>query len=346
MKYAIMLFALLIFISCSKKEEVKLNYEIKIKDGIEHIINENRPSISVEDLKIDLKKSFVINGTDSVDVKKCYFTKGTYFTVDSKDNVFIYDKSDQKINKFNNSGKYINTFGGQGTGPREFRAIMGLACLNDTILAIDTPTRKLNKFDTNGRFITTSIMKSKASLFNKLFVANNKIWCHRLSIKRVDDGLEMYKLIEIRDNHFNVLTVIDSSSIEYPPKSVKGELSISKTIAVSKDQIYMANKGDYFVYKVNVIDENGVLQKVIRKKFARLNISEKEKELNIKEMQSKGFLETEKDLEEYIKELNYKPAIRWIYVDKYDRLWVNESRHLENPDDNKMNSVFFKMEYI
>ena len=56
MKYIATLFALLIFISCSKKEAEKLNYEIKIKDGIEHIINENRPSIPIEDLKIDLKK--------------------------------------------------------------------------------------------------------------------------------------------------------------------------------------------------------------------------------------------------------------------------------------------------
>ncbi|MDA3837478.1 MAG: 6-bladed beta-propeller [Candidatus Delongbacteria bacterium] len=342
MKNLIVLFTLIILISCSKKPEAQLNYEIKVKDGIEHIINENRPSVPVEDLKIDLKISFVINGMDTLDVNKCYFSKVTYFTVDSKDNIFIYDESKVKVNKFDNAGNYIQNFGGSGTGPGEFRYAMGLACLNDTILVFDTNSRKLNKFNTDGKFYGTSVMNSKVSLFNKLYVANENIWCHRLSFKRDGDDLEMYKLIEIRDNHFNVLTVIDSSSIEYPPKSVKEELSISKAIAVSKDQIYMTDKGDCFTFKISVLNESGDLQKVIRKKFARMKISDKEKELNTKEMQSKGFLETEEHLEEYLKILDYKPAIRWIHVDKYDRLWVNESRHIEDPSDNRMKFSIFK----
>jgi hypothetical protein len=342
MKYVITLITLVILIGCSKKEDVNLNYETKVKDGVENIINENRPSVLVEDLKINLKKSFVINGMDILDVEKSYFTKPKYFTVDSKDNIFIFDEDKQKIHKFNNTGKHIYSFAGKGTGPGEFTSVMGLTCLNDTILAFDTPVRKLNRFDTEGKFYRTSIMSSKASVFNKLFVANNKIWCHRLSTQRVNDDFMVYKLVEVRDDHFNIITLIDSASTDYYSFTIKNELSITKAIAVSKSHVYSVNKGDYFIFKIDVLDEMGALLKVIRKKFARIKISEKEKVINVKEMQSKGFLETEEDIEDYLKVLDYKPAINWIYVDKYERLWVNESRHIENPDDNRIKFSIFK----
>jgi len=62
----ILIITIALIFSCSKKAEKKLNYEIKIKDGIEYVINENRSSIPIEALKINLKKSFVINGMDTM----------------------------------------------------------------------------------------------------------------------------------------------------------------------------------------------------------------------------------------------------------------------------------------
>lgn len=342
MKYIITLFALIILISCSKKEAEKLNYEIKIKDGIEHIINEDRPSVAVENLKVNLKKSFVINGTDSLDIEKSYFTKPKYFTVDSKDNIYIFDASNNIISKFDNTGKFVTSFGGEGNGPGEFDFVMGMACLKDTIIAMDTPVRKLNKFDTNGKFIETRTMGAFTSLFQKIFTANGKIWCQRMSFKRYEDHVEMYKLIEIRDSKFNQITLLDSSSLDWPPKDIKGENSVSKCVAVNKENIYMADKGELYKYEVKVLKENGELQQVIKRKFSRLRRSAKERDLIVEEAQKKGKKRDNEKLEDYLAETNIKPAIRWIYLDKYDRLLVNESRNIENHEDKRLMFSFFK----
>lgn len=332
----------IILFSCSKKAEKELNYKKEIKDGVEHIINENRPSVPVEELNINLIKVAEINGIDSVDVDKCYFNQAKYFTADSKENVFVFDEHKQMIHKFNKSGEFEISFGGEGTGPGEFRYIMGLTCSNDTIFAFDTNQRKLNKFNSDGKFLGSTVMTSKFSLFNNFFAANGKFWCQRLSIQRVDDKAEMYKLVEVRDNRFNVLSILDSSSIEYPTESVMGELSISKAIAVSEKDIYMADKGDLFSYKINIVDEVGTLKKVVQKKYSRMKVSDSEKDEMVLENQDAGYLKTDDQVDEFRKGYTYKPAVLWIYTDKYRRLWVNESRYLEAPADGKLKFSIFE----
>ena len=92
-----------------KESRKKLNYEIKIKDGIEYVINENRPSIPVEALKINLKKSFVINGMDTMNVNECYdkvalnynekFSKGILGSLRRKERKVVFEFLDLKTNE-------------------------------------------------------------------------------------------------------------------------------------------------------------------------------------------------------------------------------------------------------
>ncbi len=66
---------LIILAACTKKQENILNYEVKNINGIENIINDNTPSVSVEELNINLKKVLEINGTDSLND---YFRSACY----------------------------------------------------------------------------------------------------------------------------------------------------------------------------------------------------------------------------------------------------------------------------
>jgi len=332
--------SLIILAACTEKQENILNYEVRIINGIANIINDNTPSVSVEELNINLKKVLEINGTDSVND---HFRSASYFTVDDNGNIYIFDESDLKISKFDKNGKFQFDFGGSGTGPGEFQGVMGMGCLKDTMFVIDTPVKKFNRFSTDGKFINSSIIPAFISLYNDIFCKNGLLWISRLSFKRSEGGVEFHKIIESRESSLKRVAVFDSSSTDYPPKDLKGELLITKTAAVIDSIMYIANKGDFFDYRIEVRDPQNNLKRVIRKKYARLKVTDPEKDavkekytlLNDPDMSNE-------DIAERINSYDYKPAIRWIYTDKNDRLWVEESRTIEDPDDTRMKFSIFE----
>lgn len=335
--FAVIIILLLISCTSEKIENKKeLNYQIKTINGIENIINDNSPSVPVEKLNIDLKKVFEINGEDSTEI---YFTIPKYFTVDGKGNIYIFDESDLSISKFNSKGKFMLEFGREGTGPGEYKGIMGLCCLNDTIFAIDTPQKKMNRFDLNGKFINSSIMPGFFSLYNRIFAAQGLLWIQRLSFKRLENKAEMHKIVEARQSSLNRIAILDSSFIDYPPKDIKGELNISKDIAATDSFIYIADKGELNKYEIKVYDNSYKLKMIIKKKFSRMKVTDKEKDIALAEFKKTN---PDFDPERYLKDHDYKPAIRWIFTDKYDRLWVEESRDIDSYDDKRTKFSIFK----
>jgi hypothetical protein len=328
-------------ISCTSRPENKPNYVINIINGVENIINNNEPSIPVDDMKINFKATLTVNGTsDSTDTSS--FRTLSYFTVDLKGNIYIFDENLNKVFKFDNLGKFVTTFGRRGAGPGEFIAVGGITCLNDTLFIVDSPVKKMNRFDTEGNFLNTSMIPGTPSLYNNFCTVNGMLLMQRLSIKKNENNLEMYKLTEIRESNLKKLALFDSSYIEYPPQTVKEELSISRAIAADKNYFYIADKGDFFDYKIKVLNRNGEKQKIIKKKFSRLKISEKELNQNIADLLDNGLLESKNDSEEYKLQTDYKPSIRWIFCDKLGRLWVNESRLIEDPADKRMKFSIFE----
>jgi len=330
---------LIILAACTKKQENILNYEVRIINGIENIINDNKPSVPVEDLNVNLKKVLEINGIDSLNN---YFRSASHFAVDGEGNIYISDSHDLKIHKFDKFGKHILAFGGSGTGPGEFQFIMGIGCLNDTLFVIDTPVKKFNRFISDGIFLNSSIMPSFISLYNDIFCKNELLWISRLSFKRLEDRAEFHKIIESRESSLKRVAVFDSSSTDYPPKELIGELSITKDFSVTDSTVYIADKGDFFDYRIEVRDLQNKLTRVIRKKHTRLKIADKEIEFLINELKKEFPDITEEELKEYRTLNGFKPAIRWIYTDKNDRLWVEESRTIEDPDDTRLKFSIFE----
>jgi len=335
----LILLSTILFLSCSSGPEKITNYEIKSINGIENIINDNKPSVTVEEMNISLKKTLEINGNDS---DKTYFTNAKYFTVNSNYDIYVFDDSDYMIHRFDKNGKHVSAFGGKGTGPGEFQFVMGMCCLEDTLFVVDTPVKKMNRFDLDGKFINSSNMPAFTSLYNRIFTARCLMWIQRLSFKRITDKVEMHKVVEARESSLHRIAILDSSSIDYPPKDIKGELSVSKDVAVSDSSIFIADKGEFFKYEIKEYDSSFKLKRVIRKKYSRLKVTDYENNIAIEELKNNNIGITDEEITDYISHHDYKPAIRWIYTDKYGRLWVEESRTLNSIDDSKMKFSIFR----
>ncbi len=82
-----------------------------------------------------------------------YFARISSLCVDSDGSLYVADSVHHKIFKFNNQGKYINSFGSQGQGPGEFLGTLRISIGNNGKLYVtDDGNWRFYIFSTNGNF--------------------------------------------------------------------------------------------------------------------------------------------------------------------------------------------------
>ena len=74
--------------------------------------------------------------------------------VDSGGNVYITDYGNRRIQKFDNDGNFLHTWGTKGSGNGQFKAQAGIAIGKDFVYVIDNELNRVQKFDTSGKYIT------------------------------------------------------------------------------------------------------------------------------------------------------------------------------------------------
>ena len=77
--------------------------------------------------------------------------------IDKFGNVFVADSGNHLIKKFDGNGKFITSWGSNGTGNLQFSGHQ-LALSTDSfgnVLVADSGNHKVQKFDGNGKFITS-----------------------------------------------------------------------------------------------------------------------------------------------------------------------------------------------
>lgn len=75
--------------------------------------------------------------------------------IDSNGNIYVLDKNNSRVQKFNSSGTFVLKFGSQGSGNGQFGySVEGIVIdSNDNIYVADSTYRKIHKFDGNGNYL-------------------------------------------------------------------------------------------------------------------------------------------------------------------------------------------------
>jgi hypothetical protein len=75
--------------------------------------------------------------------------------VDEAGNVYVTDLGNFRVQKFDNDGEYLHSWGSKGTDSKNFAAPAGIAVRNGFVYVVDHDLNTVKKFDTIGNFITS-----------------------------------------------------------------------------------------------------------------------------------------------------------------------------------------------
>ena len=76
--------------------------------------------------------------------------------LDSDGNIYVLERLNHRVQKFDSSGTYITSWGSFGTGNTQFNYPFGIAIdSDDNIYVADSDNHKLKKFDSDGTYITS-----------------------------------------------------------------------------------------------------------------------------------------------------------------------------------------------
>lgn len=131
--FAIIFFSLSILFYTFGQQKAEWKGTIKEENKVKVIKNPEEPLYG--DIKFDLEEDLSI-GNEKDD--NCYFYKTVDVEVDSEGNIYVIDRANYRVQKFDKDGNYILTMGRKGQGPGEFETLnnllidrAGRICVND-----------------------------------------------------------------------------------------------------------------------------------------------------------------------------------------------------------------------
>lgn len=126
-----------LFFSCSKRENRKdiSTYKIDLN-------KESSLSDLFEDWKaipLETNDSILISNIDKIEI--------------SKENLFIADRKNMEIYRFDINGHFLHSINRQGAGPEEYIEISDFQVRGNSLYILSSQSRAINQYDLSGRFV-------------------------------------------------------------------------------------------------------------------------------------------------------------------------------------------------
>ncbi|MBN2789626.1 MAG: 6-bladed beta-propeller [Candidatus Delongbacteria bacterium] len=319
--------ALLLLVSCSNKEEKKLNYTVKEINGIKNFINKMEPAN--KDFNYKFNEVLTIKGENGSDNSLSSFYSTENLSIDSKNNIYIVDNNSQKIKKFDKDGKFITSFGNVGTGPGEYGQAKNLVILNDIVYISDPSTFKIIKFDIDGNFIDSKQCGNRTPEFILPSNKNNFMVGTDLTADVEEGRVFLKSSISKFDPEMNKINDLTFIKMEFNPAEPKlNPMDFMQIYSVSENNIYIADISEDN-YKIKVYDYSGKDQYDISKHYRKIKMTEQE----LQKLNRQITVRNDDTISENKSEVHYRKAVHGLWEDKFGRLWVLSAR--EHTDDDK-----------
>jgi len=145
--YIVIIFSMVSLVQGQHK--ASQNEEVKIVQNGEKGIWDNK-----QKKRIELEKDIEIGMLEGDENKMFYRISDV--KVDSKGNIYVLERGNKRVQKFDKNGNYLMTIGKTGEGPGEFTNPIELFVSNELfIYVLDDRTMRVSKFSQSGDFINS-----------------------------------------------------------------------------------------------------------------------------------------------------------------------------------------------
>ena len=322
----------ILMISCSQPES-EWKGSIDVVDGVTYVKNPQEPMYGK--IELELEKDLVIGNEED---HNFIFYRIRGLIVDSDDNIYVVDRGNYRIQKYDSNGRYLMTIGQKGQGPGEFSN-------GPSEIQIDTNNnlyvreyRKMSVFDSQGEFIRS-------------FPLNINLVSFALD---TEGNLIGYADLQQRGKAIRGVVKIDPSGnlknkfIEYTDLGIKIVVGKGMTYTLSPHHVYsprlvFSSIGmNLFLYSysseyvLNFIDLNGTLERVFKINTPAQPITQNEKKMIISNtlalLKDRNIDIPQKQVEETLHFNSTRSYLDQIIVDDEDRIYVRRVKSILNPD--------------
>lgn len=212
------------------------------------------------------------------------FSQLSSFVVDDDGTVYALDFKEQKIKVFDDSGKFVRSFGEKGQGPGELQMPSGIYLGPENRLAVDDALgKKMVYFTKQGKYIEHVSYATRLQLVSLLMDSQGNFIGREMKI----EGQEMFFEITKLDPRLNTLFSLDKIGFPIPIPGSGNKINLMDAIAIYQfdrdGNIYYGRNREY---EINIYTREGKHVKSIRKDFQPQEITEEDKEKILSRMDS------------------------------------------------------------
>jgi hypothetical protein len=293
---------------------------IEKENGVTIIKNPREPLYG--EIEFELEEDLIIGKEDD---ENYMFYKGIWVEADSDGNIFVLDRGNFRIQKYDKNGNYLQTIGRQGQGPSEFER-PSLLYLDDVNNIYVQDLRKMHVFDKSGKF------KRTFTLFDFLFLFGVTKEGNILAPinSRINPLKGTEEIVLVSSEGIKIKTIA-SYPWENPPP-LRGNLYLANPYSPVLCFCPLNDEAGVYgyssEYKLFVIDSSGELVYIIEKEEPGESFTRKEKNKLIDEW-VKIFKRNKKrpeysksEIEKFIKFPKYKSFYSGIIKDDKERIYI------------------------
>ncbi len=168
MKTKVLLFLVILLVSCTAVNDT---YTIDTIDGVKHIHNLAPAWGDEERIKLEFVQKI---GKLEGDNENYQFFRPNDVVCDRSGNIYILDSGNNRIQKYNKSGRYLATIGRKGQGPGELESVNSMDIDDEeNIYVAANYNKEVNKFSSDGKFINR--LKCDNNLIGLTVIKTGKI---------------------------------------------------------------------------------------------------------------------------------------------------------------------------
>lgn len=341
--FAITFISLLIMSCLKEKTTKKAEWAGKIEYQGEVKVIKNPEAPVYGEILLVLEEELSIGREDD---ENYLFYDPRNICVDDQGNLYILERGNHRIQKFDKDGNYLQTIGKKGQGPGEFeRPYSFVLDRNNNIYISDR--RKIHFFNSAGEFVKTIPLSDQVNNFfishegNIFGLMTQRIEKERtrLIVKMNPEGKILKNIIQLAE----VDQVMRKSGNVTSTFSITHSYNYSLYFAFSpNNRIYYGDSSEYSFSRINL---EGNVEMVIKKEESSPLISHKEKDKILGE-----FSELIKEwpagvVEEAVQFPAHRPFFDRILIDDKERIYIKKVKPVLDETGNVEFDIFSRDGY-